>query len=419
MFIQLKSDFKSLQRMIPHSESKYATHYLHRYPAKFLPHFPRIFIKNFLFDNKNGLILDPMCGSGTTLVESCLADKKCVGIEIDPTGHLIAKVATTPLNINTTRKYADRLITKIESGLKNNIHKQIPLPTEQEFPNALLWFREDVLREIIFIKELLDNSRLNEDYRNFFKLSLSSIIRDISNADPRDIFPERDKNLLLRERKNVILEFKKSLDRNLVYVEDFSRRLNGNHSCRVIHGDARQTDLKSNSIDFVFTSPPYAYAMDYARINQLNTLILFMNNKELKEHRKKYVGTDRVSSSFLNDNGDYAGFEFARKVIENVYSQNKRYGICLYKYFSDMHKITKEIYRVLKPSSYLVYVVGNSTINRTKFHTDKVFEGICKNVGFKVELTLERPYYAYRLARKRNSHSNTIKKDIFIIAKKN
>ncbi|MDD5691719.1 MAG: DNA methyltransferase [Candidatus Omnitrophica bacterium] len=419
MITQLESDFKSLQRMIPHSESKYATHYLHRYPAKFLPHFPRIFIKHFLSGNKNELILDPMCGSGTTLVESCLADKKCIGIEIDPTGHLIAQVATTPLNINITRKYATKLISRIESGLKYNIHKRIPLPSEHEFPNASLWFRKDVLREIIFIKELLNNSKLNENCRNFFKLSLSSIIRDISNADPRDIFPQRDQSVLVRERKNVILEFKKSLDRNLIYVEDFSRRLNGNHSCKVIHGDARQTGLKGNSVDFVFTSPPYAYAMDYARINQLNTLILFMNNEELKEHRKKYVGTDRVSDCFINNNGDYAGFEFARKAIEDVHNQNKRYGVCLYKYFSDMHKITKEIYRVLKPDSYLVYVVGNSTINRTKFYTDEVFKGMCKNVGFEIKLTLERKYYAYRLTRKRNAHSNTIKKDVFIVAKKN
>lgn len=418
LFLDLKKNFSSLHRLIPHSESRYATHYIHSYPAKFLPHFPQMFIKNFLF-GKNKIILDPMCGSGTTLIEACLANTKCIGVEIDPTGYLISKVATTPLDIKKTRQQINKLIINIEKSIRKKNHKKVDLPTEEEFPNALLWFRKEVLQKITFIRDLLNDARLENDLRDFFILSLSSIIRSVSNADPRDIFPQRDKESLVRERKNVVFEFKKVLEKNLGYIEDFSKRVNNNRLCKIIHGDARYLELKNNSVDFVFTSPPYAYAMDYARINQLNTLILFMKNNKLREYRRKYVGTDRVPTTFLENNNNYKGFEFARREIENVYKGNKRYGSCLYKYFTDMYKITEQIYRVLKRKSYLVYIVGNSTINRTNFHTDKVFMGMCKNAGFSIELTLERSYYAYRLTRKRNSHSNTIKKDIFIVAKKN
>jgi len=43
----LELSFRKLQRMIPSTETNYATHGLHNYPAKFLPHFSRIFIEHF------------------------------------------------------------------------------------------------------------------------------------------------------------------------------------------------------------------------------------------------------------------------------------------------------------------------------------------------------------------------------------
>lgn len=418
IYKNIKKDFSSILRMISYKESNYATHYIHRYPAKFLPHFPKIFIKNFLKD-KDEIVLDPMCGSGTTLIESCLANKKCIGVEIDTIGYLISKVATTQLDT----EFLSRLIDGIISNLKNFINdeecKRIDLPSEKDFPNYKLWFREEVLKEIILIRNYIYNLNVPEDIRNFLLLSLSSIIRTLSNADPRDIFPQRDKHNLIRKRKYPIQEFEKSLKKNLILVRDFTSRTNGNQLAKVIFGDSRKLAIADNSIDFIFTSPPYAYAMDYARINQLSSLLLSMKNEEFKLHRKKYVGTDRVSNNFFETNKpDYKGFEFAENEIKQAYDNNKKYGICLYKYFVDMLSITKEIYRVLKRNSYLVYIVGNSTINRTKFHTDRVFKNICENVGFNVEFILERPYYAYRLPRKRNSHSNIIKKDMFLVVKK-
>lgn len=414
------SEFCSIQRMIPYSETNYATHYLHRYPAKFIPHFPRLFIKHFLHNNE-GIILDPMCGSGTTLIESCIAGYKSIGVEIDPISYLIAKVATTPLHIEKIKINYETFLKEIEQDFKKNLQQKLQIPNEKEFPNAFLWFREDIFNELIYIRNKIFKLR-DKDFRDFLLLSLSSIIRGVSNADPRDIFPQRDKDLLVRERKNVIVEFKSALDSNIDAISDFLNRKKAGSKCQVIKGDARSLNILDSNVDFVFTSPPYSYAMDYARINKLSTLLLLMSNEELKEYRRLYVGTDRIKiSEFSMVNGhfpSYEGFEFAGKEIESLYKTKKRLGIYLYKYFVDMHKITKEIYRILKPQCYLVYVVGNSTINRTHFFVDKVFQSICENVGFVIEDVLERKYYAYRMARKRNIQSNTIKKDIFIIARK-
>ena len=83
-----------------------------------------------------------------------------------------------------------------------------------------------------------------------------------------------------------------------------------------------------------------------------------------------------------------------------------------------MYAITKECRRILKPNGYLIYVVGNSTVKKSTFHTNEIFRRICENVGFEIEKILERPYYVYRMSRKRNVQSNTVKSDFFIVAKK-
>jgi hypothetical protein len=156
--------------------------------------------------------------------------------------------------------------------------------------------------------------------------------------------------------------------------------------------------------------------MDYARVHQLSTLLFIMDNRALREHRRRYIGTDRVTRNGQLDSFD--GFSFAEEQIHDVYAQDKKYGVILYQYFSDMHKVTLEAFRILKRGGHLIYVIGNSTVKRTEFRTDRVLTEICRGAGFEIERTLERPYYAYRMMRKRNVQSNTIKADIFIVARK-
>ena len=47
---------------------EHAAHGWHPFPAKFPPQLPRFFIENF--SDENDVVLDPMSGSGTTLVEA-------------------------------------------------------------------------------------------------------------------------------------------------------------------------------------------------------------------------------------------------------------------------------------------------------------------------------------------------------------
>ena len=60
----------------------YATHNLHSFPAKFPPQLPRKFILSLT--EPGDTVLDPMAGSGTTLLEARLAGRHAIGFDIDP-----------------------------------------------------------------------------------------------------------------------------------------------------------------------------------------------------------------------------------------------------------------------------------------------------------------------------------------------
>jgi hypothetical protein len=66
---------------------------MHAYAAKCPPQLVKFGGENF--SQPYDLILDPMVGSGITLIEACLSGRNAFGFDIDPLSCLIAKVKST------------------------------------------------------------------------------------------------------------------------------------------------------------------------------------------------------------------------------------------------------------------------------------------------------------------------------------
>ncbi len=68
-------------------DSGYAAHNFHSFPAKFPPQLPRKFI--VALTAPGDVVLDPMMGSGTTVLEAFLTGRRGVGFDIDPLALLL------------------------------------------------------------------------------------------------------------------------------------------------------------------------------------------------------------------------------------------------------------------------------------------------------------------------------------------
>jgi len=108
---QLEGDLPTSKRISHDQEFElltnnvaYLTHTIHKYPSKFIPQIPRWAIRKYLGESSQSYVYDPMCGSGTTLLEALLHGHNSIGLDIDPLACLISRVKTTPINSKTLDK---------------------------------------------------------------------------------------------------------------------------------------------------------------------------------------------------------------------------------------------------------------------------------------------------------------------------
>ena len=76
------------------SNTKEYTHCFHNYPAMMIPQVARKLLERYGVEG--GWLLDPYCGTGTSLVEASIFGLNAVGCDINPLVRLIASAKTTP-----------------------------------------------------------------------------------------------------------------------------------------------------------------------------------------------------------------------------------------------------------------------------------------------------------------------------------
>src|SRR5438445_5804327 len=178
-------------------KTSYLTHNFHPYSCKFIPQIPR-YIINFFTNNPHEVVMDPFCGSGTTLVEAKLLNRKSIGFDSNPIAVLTSKVKTTKLtNQELSRIFP--MCNKIENRI-NNFYRKFGKKktilsfteflsqddnfsyTIPDFPNREHWFQENVEHELAIIKNtILEEHSTN--LRNFLLLAFSNIIVPVSNQE--------------------------------------------------------------------------------------------------------------------------------------------------------------------------------------------------------------------------------------------
>src|SRR5688500_15867403 len=133
------------------NNSTYSSHAIHAFPAKFPPQLPKIFIENLT--QPNDIVLDPMIGSRTTVLEAFLHGRKVIGFDIDPLAILIGRVKTGLFNKSELNIAGKRILQEAEKNIRlypeillNEKAKRFSEKTV-EFINY--WFTEEVQMELL------------------------------------------------------------------------------------------------------------------------------------------------------------------------------------------------------------------------------------------------------------------------------
>ena len=290
----------------------YASHRMHSFSAKFPPQLADWMIKKY--SKESDYVLDPMVGSGTTLVEATLLGRNAFGCDIDPLARLISKVKATPINpltlsqdnIEFEMKLRDcfkelRSQRKKKSSRKYLEKLGVIIP---EFPNRDYWFLPEVQEELALLIFIMGQED-NKDYADFLHVVFSSIIitkGKTSVANVMDLAHSRPHYREPNEIPDVLEKFIAKLNKLARDLSGYSTSIkNSDISAKVIGVDATSIPIADNSIDLVFTSPPYVNAIDYPRAHKFSIFwlpeYLGINAVEYSQLSKEYIGTERVPKS--------------------------------------------------------------------------------------------------------------------------
>ena len=366
-------------------DPKYVTHGIHPFKGKFYPQLVKSLL-NISDAPFGGSLLDPYCGSGTTLLEGMLNGYSGFGCDFNP---LAAKIANAKTSILTVpREITDLSIRALLDRLTfsdNKVKRSLAQFDDQTHQELLNWFPESVLYKVNWI---LSQIRLlgNKILVDFFEVVLSSIIRDVSQQDPRDLRIRRRKEPLLDAP--VFEKYRESLEVQHTRLQKYwtiaGRQPGTQFAPTILAGDSREEltykslGIDSNSIDCVVTSPPYATALPYIDTDRLSLLAIMGLSTPIRSRIEQDLTGSREIRKRVKDEAEEALFDTSAFdllpdgvviSIRKIHSANASSTVgfrrenmpaLLWRYFNDMRKNLAQIERVAKTGAKSFYIVGDS-----------------------------------------------------------
>ena len=384
------------------------THLIHWFPAKMFYRIP-IDILNTIKPDPKSVVLDPFCGSGTALVEAQARGHRAVGLDVNPLACLISRVKTKPL---------DELVS--ETMLSAIIEKAASFRCEP--PDDCLspfWFRKPARNILYRLFRAIHATTRNDGYRDFFVVTLTSIVRRCSMADPHIPPPVRMKeakidvagdryasayeSTMALDSAAILAKYTAAARKNIQRVTSLA---DDAPKVNVLWRSALKTKLPSQSIDMVITSPPYCGAQKYIRTFKLELGLIGHSQDTISILDRRTLGTERISTraSVPQD----VLLPKHQAVVQDVSKMNTHRGRMLARYFLGLSQFARELARILKPSGNAFVTFGTSTFCGIPIDFADFFKEISQKEGLHEVLRLKDGIPSRGMITKRHQSASVI-----------
>lgn len=339
---------------------------------------------------KGHIVLDPFCGSGTTLVSSNFFGLDAIGIDTNPLMCVVSDVKTT-WNINieklkrifkeTAKKFI-KLATNIEKyKFKNNFLNDMPKKELNQ------WMSSRMQKEVALMKDLINEIK----DKKIKKLFLVMLGKSAFNASYVALCPGTTFYPYVKKEPFFDIFCKKLIqaynDLKLIYKFDSYGKT------KIFSKSATEVSniIEKNSIDFIITSPPYPNDLEYTRQTRLELYLLgFVKNMNDIQKLKRTMIKGSTKLIYKEDNWSVHIKKF--KTIQKVANKigmalfDKNWGFdyprMIREYFGSMYICLKEFYKIMKKGSYNLQVVGDQTYKNIVIPVGKIFVEMGKDIGY-------------------------------------
>lgn len=356
---------------------------IHPFPARMAP---TIVWDNLPRKKKELRVLDPMAGSGTTLVSARARGYQAIGCDTDPLALLIARGWCSDVNPAKLKRLA-KLVLDEATALNNNTLPGDAYPSNMDLETRKFldyWFDETNRCQLTALSNSI--STLDESGEKtllwcaFSRLIITkksgvSLAMDVSHSRPHKKY-----------EKAPVQPFDKFL-RAVDYVTQKAPFGQSSSAPTAIirQADARSLPFDSQSIDVVITSPPYLNAIDYIRGHKFTLVWMGHSISELRSLRSSNIGSER--SGDLREAGQFS--EVVERMV-NVELDHKHFQLVM-KYILDMNRVISECRRVLTKNGQAVFVIGDSNVGGVFVKNSEGLISLATRNGFALLGKVTRP----------------------------
>lgn len=371
-----------------------AAHDWYRFVLSFPPHLVQDYLRKFGISQQQQ-VLDPFCGTGTTAVECKKLGIPSFGTEANPMAWFAGSVKLdwTP-DPDEFLAVASRIAEATEKTLKRKPTSLKKLPEESEKIILTNSISPLPLHKTLVLLNKIERSE-DKSYNRHFRLAFAkAVVGSISNlrfgpevgvSKPKDDAP------VVQSWMKEVAE----IAEDLRYLQTLEQA-----PATIYQADSRQLGqvIQPNSIDAVFTSPPYPNEKDYTRTTRLESVLLgFIHNKTELRALKQGLIRSNTRNVYKADTDDLwvANHSKIQKIAEDIEKRRielgktsgfeRMYARTTKLYFGGMAKHLAGLRHVLRPGAHLGYVVGDqASYLRIMICTGQLLAEIAEDLGYEV-----------------------------------
>src|SRR4051812_21000261 len=268
------------ERDLPERERTKHVHRLHPYLGKFIPQLVEALLERHV---PQGRVLDPFAGSGTTLVQALESGYDAHGADVAPFNCLLMRVKTGEYNPFVPESELRDALARLDGFDGARPDGAVPRFVRD-------WYAPKAAAELLFFRSLVEDY----EHADVLRIMLARAARSARRTTHFDLdFPRSPQTgeYWCHKHRKVCRPVDRAehflrryaLD-TLARIREFSRVRTREREAQVLHGDARDLELRG-PFDGVVTSPPYPGLIDYHEQHRYAYELL-----GLEDHRQREVG---------------------------------------------------------------------------------------------------------------------------------
>jgi len=356
---------------------------IHPFPARMAA----AVVEEHLLDLPPGsVVLDPMVGSGTTLVLARTRGLKGIGVDTDPLALLLAETWSSRVDVDRAGKAVSRMLRGAEGEAEAlSAEQSYPASADEETRSFIdYWFEKHIQKELRVLSTRIGRVR-DPSVRRVLWTAFSRLVivkeRGVSLA--MDIAHSRPHRVYETAPRGAVATFAREVKEVLCRAAELQDSFSG-PAPLVLNADARALPLDSGAVDAVISSPPYLNAIDYLRGHKFSLVWMGHTISDLRATRAANIGTEVSWKGVIPAQIQQALFTASGELLP------KRERGILARYLADMLEVLKEVRRVLRPGGSAALVVGDSRMHGIRVRNADALIALADTVSLELVARKER-----------------------------